>query len=79
MNTINFNEEDILSVIRKLNRNEAYGHDQVSIRMLQICDKAVWKPIYFIFSFCIESGIFPTKWKMANVVLIHKQDEKQDV
>ena len=79
MNTINFTKEDILSVIRKLNRNEAYGHDHVSIRMLQICDKAVCKPIYFIFPFCMESGIFPTKWKMANMVPNHKQDEKQDV
>ena len=79
MNTINFTEEDISSVIGKLNRNEAYGHDQVSIRMLQIGDKGVSKPIYFIFAFCIESGIFPTKWKMAKVVPIHKQDEKQDV
>ena len=40
---------------------------------------AISKPLYFIFTSCIESGIFPTEWKMTNVVHIHKQDEKQNV
>ena len=31
-----------------------------------------------IFS-CIKSGIFPIKWKMANVVPIHKRNDKQNV
>ena len=44
--------------------------------MVQICDKTICKPLHFIFSSCIESGIFP---KMANVVPIHKQDDKQNV
>ena len=33
----------------------------------------------YIFSSCIESGIFLTKWKMANVVPIHKRDDKQNI
>ena len=51
----------------------------IGIRMVQICDKTNCKPLHFIFSSCIESGIFPTEWKMANVVPIHKQDDKQNV
>ena len=38
LNTINFTEDHILSVIRKLDPNKAHGHDQVSIHMIQICD-----------------------------------------
>ena len=53
--------------------------DQISIRMLQICDKSIYKPLYLIFSTCIDSGIFPTKWKMVNVVPIYKRDDKQNV
>ena len=35
---------------------------------------------YISFSFsCIMSRIFPTKWKMVNVVPIYKQDDKQNV
>ena len=79
LNTINFTEDDILSVIRKLDPSKARGLDQISIRMVQICDKAICKPLHLIFSSCIESGIFSTEWRMANVVPIHKRDDKQDV
>ena len=41
---------------------------QISIRMLGICYKAICKPLHLIFSSCIESEIFPTECKMANVV-----------
>ena len=44
LNTINFIEDDILNVIRKLDPCKAHGHYQISIRMVQICDKAICKP-----------------------------------
>ena len=72
LNTINFTEDGILSVIMKLDPNKVHGHDQISIHMLQICDKAIYKPLHSIFSSCTESGSFPTQWKMANVVPVHK-------
>ena len=61
LNTINFTEDDIFNVIRKLDRSKAHGHDQISIHIVQICDKAISKPLHLIFSSCIESGIFPTE------------------
>ena len=79
LNTTNFFEDDILNVIRKLDPSKAHGHYQISIRMVQICDKAICKPLHLIFSSCIESGIFPTECKMANVVPIYKRDDKQNV
>ena len=51
LNIINFTEDDILSVIRKLDPNEAHAHDEISIRMLQICAKAIYKPLNSIFFF----------------------------
>ena len=35
--------------------------------------------ITFDFFSYIESGTFPSEWKMANVVPIHKRDDKQNV
>ena len=63
-------------ILRKLNPNKAHGHYQISIRMLQICDKAICKPLYLIFFFLYRARVFPTKWKMANVVPIYKQGGK---
>ena len=79
INTINFNENDILNVIRMLDSSKLHGHDQISIGMVQICDKAISKPFRLIFSSCIESGIFLTGWKKRNVIFIHKRDDKQNV
>ena len=79
LNTINFTEDDILNVIRKLDPSKAHGHDQISIRMVQICDKAICKPLHLIFPSCIESEIFPTECKMGSVGPIHKQDDKENV
>ena len=78
MNTINFTEDDILNVIRKLDPSKTHGRDQISIRMVQICDKAICKPLHLISFSCIESRIFPAEWKKANVAHIHKGDDKQN-
>mgnify|MGYP002172651834 CR=1 FL=1 len=37
------------------------------------------KYIYTIYTNCINRGIFPDKWKMANVIPIHKKDKKNAV
>ena len=69
-------EDDILSVIGKLNPNKAHEHDQFSICMIQIFDKAKYKPLYLNFSSCVESGNFPAEWKISNNVL---SQDKQNV
>ena len=51
LNTINFTEDDNLNVIRKLDTSEAQRHDQISIRMVQICGKSIFKPLHLIFFF----------------------------
>ena len=45
LNTINFTEDDILNVMRKLDPNKAHGHDQSSSHMVKICGKATCKPL----------------------------------
>ena len=50
---LNFNEEEIIEIIRNLNVHKAHDHDDIghhdhgniSIRMIKICDKSVLKPL----------------------------------
>ena len=42
---LEFNEGEILKIIRALNINKAHGHDDISIRMIKICDKSLLKPL----------------------------------
>ena len=73
---VKFSEKDILHHLRKLNENKAHGHDELAVRFLKICDNSISKPLYLIFSNCLAKGYFPDIWKMANVIPIHKKNEK---
>ena len=41
LNNIFFSEEDYLTTIRRLDPSKARGHDQINIRMIELCDKAL--------------------------------------
>ena len=45
----------------------------LSIRMLKLFGKSICKPLDLIFQSCIKHGEFPTEWKKANVVPVHKK------
>ena len=68
--------EKILSIIRTLNPDKAHGWDDISVRMIKLCDKALVFPLKLIFENCLRQGVFPEKWKKANVVPVHKKNEK---
>ena len=77
LTTIDFSNNDILKMTRNLDLNKAHGHDMISIRMVKICDDSICKPLKLIFQSCLESGKFPSEWKKAHVIPIHKKGDKQ--
>ena len=77
LSVINFTDDDILKIIRSLNINKTYGHDDISIRMVKICDKAKLEPLSIIYKTCIDTGIFHDSWKKSNIVPAHKKRQKQ--
>ena len=77
LSPVKITNDDILKIIAKLEPNKAHGHDKISIHMIKICSTAICKPLRLIFNQCIDNGIYPCEWKKANVVPIHKKDDKQ--
>ena len=77
LNFINLNEDEILKVIRPLNIHKAHGHDDISIRMIKICDKSLLKPLIILFGNSIESSCYPDIWKRSNIIPVHKKNDKQ--
>ena len=69
-------EEKILKIIRSLNPNKAHGWDEISIRMIKLSDVSLVTPLKIIFTNCLKHGVFPEIWKCANVVPVHKKNEK---
>ena len=52
-------EDNILKIVRALNIIKAHDHDEISVRMIKICDKAFVKPFSLIYKNCMNTGIFP--------------------
>ena len=71
--SLDFNEGEILKIIRNLNINKAHGHDEISIRMIKICDKSLLKPLIILFEIYIKSSCYPDVWKKSNVIPAHKK------
>ena len=68
LSDIDFSIESIKNIITKLDSNEDYGYDMVSIRMLKLCDNSIYLQILS------DARNFPVrKEKKANVVPIHKK------
>ena len=76
---INISDEGILSIIRSLNPSKAHGCDEISVRMIRLSDTALIYPLKLIFTNCIRTGVFPDIWKLANIVPIHKRDQKNQL
>ena len=71
-----FTEDDITKHIKKLNPNKSHGHDNLSIKIIQMFGQSISKPLFIIYSNCIKQSYFPKNWKMGNVIPVHKKNEK---
>ena len=76
LNDFVISEEKILNIIRSLNPNKAHGWDEISVRMIKLSDSALVIRLKIIFENCLRRGVFPEIWKYANVVPVHKKNEK---
>ena len=77
LSSLDFNEDEILKIIRALNIHKAHGHDDISIRMIKICDKSLLKPLTILFQNSTKSSCYPVIWKRSNIIAAHKKNDKQ--
>ena len=70
-------ESDILIILKSVDVNNAHGHNDISIRMLKLSHKSILEPLKLLFENCLWTGIFPDRWKKANIFQFTKKDDKQ--
>ena len=68
---------DIISLIRKLNPTKANGSDGISAQMLLLCDDSVILPLRIIFRNILSTAIYPDIWNLANATPIFRKGDKQ--
>ena len=76
LNTIDITQEDVLDQLKNLDTNKALGPDGISPKLLKKAAKPISKILQYIFNLSIKTSKFPSAWKKANVVPIHKKGDK---
>ena len=69
--------EEIISLIRKLNPNVANGSDGIFGQMLLLCGDSVILPLRIIFNNILSTAIYPDIWELANATALLKKGDKQ--
>lgn len=68
--------EDVHKAIFKI-KSEAYGTDNISIKMIKNCCPIIEKYITHIINCCLEKNYFPSNWKCALVTPLPKNSNPQ--
>ena len=79
LRTINFTDDNKEKNIVSLNPNKAHGHDNISIRMLNIYLDTLCEPLQINFKQALITGEFPSEWKKGNIVPCYKRGDKQNL
>ena len=72
LSSLQFIDKDI-KIIKSLDTSKGHGHDDISIRMIKVCNLAIIKAFSIIFRICINHIRFPDIWKKSNICPIHKK------
>ena len=78
LQSFEIDREKVTSLIRELDTTKAHGCDDISISMIKICDTSIVEPLCLIFEKSLETGVYPSMWKKANIVPVHKKGSRQD-
>ncbi len=70
---IDINEQEITDITRNLEIKKAAGPDEISHRMLKETSLTLCKPLCLLFNRSLREGMYPNKWKMANVMSLFKR------
>ena len=70
------NEVEVKAVLLKLDVTKAVGSDNISPRLLRQCADELARPLATIFNQCLRTSRWPSTWKVASVVPVHKKNEK---
>ena len=75
--SLDFNEDEVLKIIRSSNIHKAHGYDDISIRMIKICDESLLKQLIILFKNSSKSSHYPDIWKRSNIIPVHKKNDKR--
>lgn len=68
----------MLNLIKTINKHKAAGVDKISARLLKIAAPAIAPSISRLINYSISTGVFPQRWKTAEVTPLFKSGDSSD-
>ena len=66
---------EILHIVNELKNSHSCGHDEVSTYLLKKIIGSIITPLVHICNISLLTGVFPSSFKLAKVIPIHKKDD----
>ena len=73
------NEMQVMKIIKDMKPKSSYGIDELSNKLLKCIGPSVCKPLTLIINQSINSGVFPSKMKLAKIIPIFKKGDIHDL
>ena len=65
-------EMELSNIFKSIASDKATGHDGLSPSILKECSSELYYPLYKMTNLSTSNSVFPTSWKIADVIPIHK-------
>lgn len=76
MGNIELSQEKILKILKELNIHKGPGYDGIPAIFFLKCAEELCEPLTLLFNRSLKSGVFPSVWKTAHIVPLHKSGSK---
>lgn len=78
MTPLKFTEEEVLKVLSNINPNKSPGPDEIHPKLVYELRNELAQPLTTLFNGSVISGKYPSDWREATVVPLHKKGSKAD-
>ena len=76
---IELNTKEVEDILKSLNPAKSTGPDLISNMLLKMLASELSYPLTRLFNLSIQRSYFPSNWKLANVIPIHKKGSVHDI
>ena len=78
LNHIAVSPGTVCDILKSIHVTKACGPDGISARIVHECASELSVPLAKLCDMSMQQGVFPLKWKQANIVPLHKKGDKKD-
>ena len=79
ISSIDLTMEEVCHALQNIDPSKAHGPDGLPSRILKECAHELAPSLHYLFTKSLKMSQIPMEWKLANIIPIHKQGNKNHV